>query len=107
MPDYQTLRGVVSNLRYIEYLGRTNTGEPMQRYTDKPEAASTVTFEVGGRAVTVISSGLPPISAGDDVEVVGVVDRRGGMEVAQLHNHTTGAAWQFNAWRAAWRSLFR
>jgi hypothetical protein len=101
MPEYQTLRGVVSNLRYIEQIGHT------RRYTDKPEDASTVTFEVGGRAVTVINSGFPPISAGDDVEVVGIVNPRGGMELVQLHNHTTGASWQISVRRTAWRSLFR
>jgi len=43
MPKKETLRGVVSNLQYIEKTGRT------MRYTDKPEAASIVTFEVGER----------------------------------------------------------
>ena len=98
MPDYQTLRGAVSNLRYIEQIGHT------LRYTDKPGAASTVTFEVGGRAVAVLNSGFPPISAGDEVEVGGILNpRSGGLEAARLRNHTTGAAWQFSVWRTAWR----
>ena len=98
MPDYQTLRGAVANLRYIEQIGHT------LRYTDKPGNASTVTFEVGGRAVVVINSGFPPISAGDEVEVVGILNpHSGGLEAAQLCNHTTGAAWQFSVWRPAWR----
>jgi len=101
MPDYQTLRGAVSNLKYIEQTGRT------QRYTNKPGSASIVTFEVGGRAVSVINSKFPPLNEGDDVEVVGVVNARGGMEVAQLQNHTTGAKWQMNVWGTAWRNVFK
>jgi hypothetical protein len=102
MPDLKTLRGVVSSLKYIEQIGRT------ARYTDKSEAATSVTFEVGGVAVTAINKGFPPISEGDDVEVVGAVNARsGGMEAVQLRNHTTGATWEFSPWRTARRSLFR
>ncbi len=100
MPKNETLRGVVSNLKYIEKTGRT------MRYTDKPEDATTVTFEVGGRAVSAMNNGFPAISEGDDVEVTGVV-ARAGMEVVQLHNHTTGAEWQFSAWGAARRGFFK
>ena len=101
MPDYQTLRGVVSNLKYIEQIGRT------RRYTDKPGSASIITFEVGGRAVSVINSKFPPLCEGDDVQVVGVVYPRGGLEVAQLQNHTTGTKWQISVWGTAWRNVLK
>jgi hypothetical protein len=102
MSKQQTVRGLVSNLRYIEQIGRT------ARYTDKPGAASSVTFEVGGRAVTVVNKGFPAMSEGDDVEVTGAVNgRSGGLEAAQVHNHTSGASWQFSPWGAAKRSFFR
>jgi hypothetical protein len=101
MPDQQTLRGVVSNLKYIQQTGRS------MRYTDKPEAATTVSFEVGGRAVAAMNTDFPPIKEGDDVEVVCAVNPRGGMEVGQLHNHTTGSDWQFSVRRATWKGLFK
>ena len=100
MPDLKTLRGAVSNLKYIEQVGRS------MRYTDKPEAASSVTFEVDGQAVTAMSSGFPPLNDGEDVEVDVAVNPRGGMEVARLSNHTTGATWQMSTARTARRGFF-
>lgn len=101
MPNQETLRGVVSNLKYIEQTGRS------LRYTDKPEAATTVNFEVGGRAVAAMNADFPALKAGDDVEVVCAVNGRGGMEVGQLHNHTTGVDWTFSVKRATWGSFFK
>lgn len=100
MSASQTLRGEVSNLKYIEKTGRE------MRYIENPDNATTITFEVGGQAVSAMNSGFPAINEGDDVEVTGAVGR-GGMEVAQLHNHTTGADWKFSPWGAAGRSFFR
>lgn len=101
MANQQTLRGVVSNLKYIEQIGRT------MRYTTKPEAATLVTFEVDGHAVSAMNTDFPPIKDGDDVEVVCASNRHGGLEVGQLHSHTTGADWQFSVGRATARSLFK
>lgn len=100
MAKNETLRGTVSNLQYIEKTGRT------MRYTDKPEDASIVTFELDGRAVSAMNSGFPALSEGDDVEVTGVT-ARASMEVVQLHNHTTGAEWKFSPWGAARRGFFK
>ena len=101
MSKAQTIRGETSNLRYIEKTGRQLS------YTQDPEKAATITFEVGGRVVSAMNSDLPTISEGDDVEVTGVVNARGGMEVVQLHNHTTGADWKFNVFSTARRSFFK
>lgn len=100
MAKNETLRGQVSNLQYIEKTGRT------MRYTDQPEDASVVTFEVDGRGISAMNSGFPAISNGDDVEVE-VVAARAGLEAAKLHNHTTGADWQFSPWGAAKRGFFK
>ncbi|MFA6001528.1 MAG: hypothetical protein WC828_05370 [Thermoleophilia bacterium] len=100
MAKNKTLRGLVSNLQYIEKTGR------QMRYIDDLEKATVVTFEVGGRYVSAMNSGFPALSEGDDVEVTGVAARV-GMEVGQLHNHTTGAEWQFNPRGAARRSFFK
>jgi hypothetical protein len=101
MPDQQTLQGVVSNLKYIEQTGHN------VRYTDKPASATLVTFDVGGHLVTAANSNFPPLNEGDEVEVEGVVNPRGGMEVVQLRNRTSGATWQFSRGRTALGSLFR
>ncbi|MDO8736275.1 MAG: hypothetical protein Q7K29_04240 [Thermoleophilia bacterium] len=101
MAKNETLRGPVSNLKYIEKTGRT------MRYTEKAEDATIVNFEVDGRAIAAMSIDFPTITEGDDVEVTGVASRGGGMEAARLHNHTTGADWQFNPRSAARRSFFR
>lgn len=100
MPKNETLRGMVSNLQYIEKTGRAMS------YTDKPERATTVTFEVDGRMVSAMSNGFPALSEGDDVEVTGVA-ARAGMEAVQLHNHTTGAEWKFSPWGTARRGFFK
>lgn len=100
MPKTETLRGTVSNLQYIEKTGRA------MNYTDKPENATSVTFEVGGRVVSALSNGFPALSEGDDVEVTGAA-ARAGIEAVQLHNHTTGAEWKFSPFGAAKRSFFR
>lgn len=100
MAKNETLRGPVSNLKYIEKTGRA------MRYTDKTEDATIVNFEVAGRATAAMCIDFPTISEGDDIEVTGVASR-GGMEAAQLHNHTTGAEWTFNPRSAARRSFFR
>jgi len=100
MAKKEILRGPVSNLQYIEKTGRT------MRYTDKPDDASVVTFEVDGRGVSAMNSGFPAINEGDDVEVEGVA-ARAGLEAVSLHNHTTGADWQFSPWGAAKRGFFK
>ena len=100
MAKNQTLRGAVTNVQYIAKTGR------QMGYTDDPEKATIVTFEVDGRVISAMSQGFPALSEGDDVEVTGAASR-GGLEAVQLHNHTTGADWQFNPRAAAKRSFFR
>ena len=100
MAKNETLRGAISNLQYIEKTGRS------MRYTDKPEDATIVTFEVEGRSVSAMNLDFPLLSEGDDVEVTGA-KARAGLEVVQLHNHSNGTEWQFNPRAAAKRSFFR
>jgi len=101
MAKNETLRGPVSNLKYIEKTGRT------MRYTDKAEDATIVNFEIDGRAIAAMNFDFPTLTEGDDVEVKGAGSRGGGMEAVQLHNHTTGTEWQFDPRSAARRSFFR
>lgn len=100
MAKNETLRGAVSNLQFIEKTGRA------MRYTDNPEVASVVTFEVDGRVVSAVHSGFPAIREGDDVEVTGTT-ARAGLEVVKMHNHTTGTDWQFSPWGTARRGFFK
>ena len=100
MAKTETLRGAVSNVQYIQKTGR------QMNYTDDPEKATVVTFEVDGRVISALSNGFPTLSKGDDVEVVGAKSRA-ALEAVQLLNHTTGADWKFNPMAAAKRSFFR
>jgi hypothetical protein len=100
MPKLQTLQGLVSNLKYIEQTGRS------MRYTDKPAAATVITFELGGHAVSAMNADFPPLKDGDDVEVEGALNPRGGMEVVKVRNFTTGVDWQFSPSRMMRRGMF-
>jgi len=101
MPDQKTLRGAVSNLKYIVQTGRQLS------YTENPEKANIIVFDVGGTNVSAMNTDFPPMKDGDDVEVECAVARSGGLEVGKLHNHTTGVDWQFSVKRATWGSLFK
>ena len=94
MPNLQTLRGTIANLKFIETIGNS-----IRRYTDKLDNATEINFEINGHVIAMINKGLPPLHEGDDVEVSGAPNpRSGGLEVGKLINHTTGEKWDFNPW---------
>lgn len=101
MANLQTLCGVATNIKYIDQTGRN------PRYTDKPASATSITFDVGGHAVTALNTNFPALNEGDEVEVEVAVNVRGGMEVGALRNITTGAVWKFSPYRSAWQSIFK
>ena len=102
MPDLQTVRGSVSDIKYL----RTSR---YQTSSSPPATATAVTFTVGEQPVMAVSSSgnevrsdLPIVKAGDDVEIAGAANSRTQwLEATRVHNHTTGATWELNLRRAA------
>ena len=98
MPDFTTLRALVSDVQYLETVGH------LVRAAKSAEKAGSVSFKVGERGATAIKDKtLPMLSDGDDVEVMGVPNPRSGwLEVVAVRNHTTGTEWSFRRFRARW-----
>jgi len=100
MSKMETIRGRVTEIVYIAQDGRS------AHTTEKPERASLITFKVAGRPVGAAAVGFPSINEGDEAVVVGMPNPRSGwLEAAEFKNQTTGQAWKFNPFKAAWKSF--
>jgi hypothetical protein len=100
MSKMETVRGRVTEIIYIAQEGRS------MHATGKPEHASLITFKVEGRPVGAAAVGFPSITEGDEVVIVGMPNPHSGwLEVAEFENRTTGQAWKFNPFKAAWKSF--
>jgi hypothetical protein len=94
MPNLQTLRGTITNLKFIDQTGRT------ARYIDNQAKSNLVMFDLAGKSVAAANRGLIALHDGDDVEVSGALNpRSGGLEAGKIINHSTGEKWEFNPWR--------
>ena len=100
MSKIETLRGRVTEIVYIAQDGHS------AHTTEKPEHAALITFKVAGRPVGAAAVGFPSINEGDEAVVVGMPNPRSGwLEAAEFKNQTTGQAWKFNPFKAAWKSF--
>jgi hypothetical protein len=100
MSKMETIRGRVTEIVYIAQDGRS------AHTTEKPERASLIIFKVADRPVGAAAVGFPPINEGDEAVIVGTPNPRSGwLEVVEFENRTTGQAWKFNPFKAAWKSF--
>lgn len=90
MVDKITVSG---NVEYAQYLTLKE-----QRYyilAKSIDEANTLNIRVKGKDFTIMIDGsLPIVNIGDELEVTGVPNSHGWIEVTTLKNHTIGIEWK-------------
>jgi hypothetical protein len=84
---------VSGNVEYAQYL--TLKEQKYYILTKSVEDANTLNIRVKGKDFTLMRDGsLPIVNIGDEIEVTGLPNSHGWIEVTILNNHTIGVEWK-------------